>query len=449
MKFWKNFPQPDSSPIKCLIWPGFFHHSHQDDICQHNNIHAFGEFVSAYQSNQLRGCMGWWNHSLEKVNSEEVQTHFQESLHDALFFDPRSQKFRTTDFYTDPTSELHFQVMVLPVGQVRQNFSNVRQGILWMSSTHRATFLPNVFHDAPLSKIIPLLLQKAGIEYHPHQTTTINKNHLYSYKTKGLRWKVTQTYFHAKEYLTSLCDTIASEIRNLVLFYLKTKPLSLPYFLPSGSDEWLVDDVQYVRNLSCLELLREYYGKIPKSNQYRQHLWKDSKSNLSPHDLVYLHPQAVQFENLDDEFGKPQYLLYKMKKERDVLVDLTHKIPWEVIKNSIFGWNWWTQVIVVHSLNQSQKDWSIFKRLESIMKTFTPRETNEWAVLFEGSAVLFTLYSSLQVQSTWVRCLQELGQRRRSSTIFYMFQNGDCRFDITCHVLNGLFYLSKKNTIVK
>jgi hypothetical protein len=151
--------------------------------------------------------------------------------------------------------------------------------------------------------------------------------------------------------------------------------------------------------------------------------------------MIYVEPDSVDYKQLDDEFGKPQYLLQKNHYQEFV-------IPWSIVSQSVFGWNWWTQVVVSYSRNE------YFSRLERIMTTFTPVETNEWAVLFEGSSALYDASHSLMAQSVCVQCFQELGRRRRRRqqqeniiVPFYAFNNGDCRLDITCHVLNGLIYL--------
>jgi len=391
------------------LWSVFYCHPHDFPSIPGP---IFGEFVTAMQSGQIRGCMGWWSGDQTLVNPRDIAHHFYESLHAALYTDQRSRTFRKTDFYADVSSSLHLQVLLLPLGRVRSNFSNKRQGILLIEQNgpRRATFLPNVFPALPVAEIIPRLCEKAG---------SPDSYNLYSYKTVGMEWSIPNTIRQSQTFLRTICRDIVSGIDRLLLAH-----RHFPYLLDSRSRQWSEDDSQHVRNLSCLHLLHRYSGKRHRvADTYMGRI-----GNLSPHALIYVRPEDVNYDELDEEFGKPQYLLVTKRRPQKIAV------PWSLIQKSIFGWNWWTQVISMYRADR------YYPRLVDIMTTFSPSETNEWAVLFEGAAVLYSVSRSLIVQSMCIRSFQELG-RRRAPPPFYAFLNGDCRLDITCHVLNGLLHI--------
>jgi len=401
--------------MQAIVWSSFYnHHDHHHDT---EVSDAFGEFVTLRQQGTIRGCMGWWDAHYNPISIDLLASHFSDSLEDALFTDDRSRRFHKTDFYTDPTSDLHFQAMLLPIRSITPSFSNTQQGIILSQNNgmRRATFLPGVFPPTmTLTEILPKLVQKAGS---PSDYTLIG------YRTRSVEWRAVDTLKKSKRYLRSLTRQCADSILGLIRRY---GARGMPYILRRDATEWECDDSQFVRNLSCLRLLESYYGRapLPQSTRYQRRI---SVLN-DPHAMVYLSPQKVDYDALDDEFGRPQLLIALLPSKKKQVM-----IPWELIGQSIFAWNWWTQVIVLYRLS------TYYGRLADIMRRFVPTETNEVAVLFEGSAALFTVHPP--AQSVCIRSLQELG-RRRSRIGFYMFTDGSCRLDITCHVLHGLIYLT-------
>lgn len=396
--------------MESIVWSSFFHHS--DNNTKATN--AFGEFVTLTQQDSIRGCMGWWNDDFRQLSGRDLGYHFAESLRQAMDVDGRSIRFRQTDFYGDPTSKLNFQAMLLPVRNITQEFSNRRQGII-LSQNHggnkRATFLPGVFMDNPgLDNVLSMLVQKAGNPTHFR---------LIGYKTRSIRWDAVDTLKKARPFLRVLCENIADSIMDVM-----HRNKKVPYILRPNETKWDSDDSQHVRNLSCVRLLESYYDISILTTQMSKRAQGD------PHAMVYITPDRVDYDALDDEFGKPQLLIALPSKFKKHQIH----IPWEIIEKSIFAWNWWAQVISLNRLD------AYYHRLVEIAAHFTPQETNEVAVLFEGSAALFRVHPP--IQALCIRSLQELGNRRR--LYFYMFNDGTCRLDITCHVLNGLIYLTRK-----
>ena len=404
------------SSMQSIVWSSFYNHhdDHHDKVSD-----AFGEFVTLEQQDTIRGCMGWWDTHFSPAPIDSLASHFSDSLKDAMLIDNRSKRFHRTDFYADPTSRLHFQAMLLPIRSITPSFSNKEQGIIVSQNgggMRRATFLPGVFPPTmPLTEILPKLVQKAG---NPSDYALIG------YRTRSVEWRAVDTLKKSKRYLRSLTKRCADSILGLIRRY---GARGMPYILRRDATEWECDDSQFVRNLSCLRLLESYYGRapLPQSTRYQRRI----NVRNDPHAMVYLSPAKVDYDALDDEFGKPQLLIALLPSMNKQVA-----IPWGLIERSVFAWNWWTQVIVLYRLS------AYYGRLADIMRRFVPAETNEIAVLFEGSAALFTVHPP--AQSVCIRSLQELG-RRRSRIGFYMFKDGSCRLDITCHVLHGLIYLTR------
>lgn len=160
-----------------------------------------------------------------------------------------------------------------------------------------------------LTEILPKLVQKAGS---PSDYTLIG------YKIRSVEWKAVDTLRTSKQYLRSLTKRCADSILGLIRRY---NTRGMPCILRRDATEWECDDSQFVRNLSCLCLPESYYGAahLPQSTRYQRRI--DIQND--PHAMVYVSPDKVDLNALDDEFGKPQLLIALLpSKNKQVM------IPW-------------------------------------------------------------------------------------------------------------------------
>ena len=405
--------QPPS--FDTIAWASFWKQIPGDG---HDAVPAFGEFVTLHQQGTIRGCMGWWSSDHRPLSVLTLATHFQTSMEDAMMVDGRSTRFHSTDFYADPTAEVNLQALLLPLRPVQRTaFRNTKKGILLQqkrSQRRRATYLPGVFPpSATFNDILPSLVQKAG---------SPGDYDVFEYRTASLHFPVTETIERAKAYL----DDLSAQIVHATTSLLRRYPQCMPYFLPANEKKWRCDDSQHVRNLSVLHLLETFLGHaLPQATSYRSRV-----RVTDPHAMMYLDPDNIyaRYDELDDSFAKPQFLLI-VRERGGPLPRII--IPWKTVESSIFAWNWWAQVISTYQMKRH------YQRILRLMTRFSPQETNEVAVLFEGASALYRV--DKRVQPTCIRALQELGTRRRG--VWVAFLDGSCRLDITFHMLNGLMYL--------
>lgn len=431
---------------------------------------AFGEFVTVYRSSKsVHGCMGWWDSSFQPVPLPKLIKEMQDSFHNALFVDSRHLQFENLDVYLDKNSCFHFQWMLckpmIPLANQKSildnRFDPKHQGILMQQTTSsfspfkkRATYLPDVFPTESLSYILKSLQQKAD---YPSSWLAS------SYHTQGCSIPISEFWVQSKKWLILHFKHIVRSIGNLILMhsYKKNGKWFIPFKIDTQDTKISFTSNEWVRSLSLLEFLNEFVSTFSKppyqkwKNLYKSYLrqFELSQSKDDVHSKMYspiTTTSSLDWKSLDTSFGLPQFLL------RNPVLSLSTK-EWDFyfhqyMPESIFSWNWWTQVnrkcckgkYTRQCENTIRSLWDDFTfPLEKSVQWLSEKETNEIAVVFEGTCAL---PFSLRNQRRAILCLQELGRRKSMfSTNFYPFKNGECRLDITHHVLHGMqLWISSK-----
>lgn len=161
-----------------------------------------------------------------------------------------------------------------------------------------------------------------------------------------------------------------------------------------------------------------------------------------------------QIDELEPQFelGEVLMALSILDPKKDLLNDQINKIIKNIEKNvpsldDIFQYNWLSKFILVYHNDHSRRIFTILcEKVRNVLRLFTyEEETNYLAVAFECLASLLLYDKSIDVVDLIENLTEKLIKRQNHTYGLFEFKNGDMRFDITGHIINGFVCLDKGN----
>ena len=436
---------------------------------------TFGVFVSVERSKNhtlkswpgnIHGCIGYWDPNYNIMNNDLIIDKIISCANDSVWKDNRRSYFKKS-IYVDLKCLFKIYFMLLPIKKInnesgeilntKEIFNNNRYGLIVegiSDNQNRATYLPNVFPNESWEFIKKSIIQKAGISN--------SEIRFYAYDCKIYSMTVSD-YF----------------IRPIQYFINKHYTNFVPYKMVN--DYIIIDKSEYVRNLAFIydvlqmnqygySINNTVYNSITSNINYYKHKFNlDKKSmrqasafllldiyltntNDQYFEIIksYLYDQIINpdFNNPIDinfELGEILMALSIVDKKNNILAKKLNKIP-NIDQNApvdIFRYNWFSKLVI----NIDYPDYKLIltnKIIKFIDNHPQYDETNFYAVEFESLSTLYTLINDPKLQSLVEKYISELLiklENRRNIFGMFHFKNGDVRFDITGHILNGYYAL--------
>lgn len=417
----------------------------------------FGIFATVLRPG-IHGCIGNWNlagMSRDKIIEEGVSVSYS-----AFWNDSRRSNF-STPIEKDPNAVLEISFMKQPFYEIAADgtfsvkgksvrFNNSKYGIIVESSGGgRATFLPAVFPDADFPQIKSDIIQKAGLSGSEPGIV------FYAYECVLEKTQIS-TIFDCYDMVKTISKFVGTIEANFV-----------PY-MASVDGKISYDDTEHVRNAATVwdyvyfaDLLGIKFSR-PKIQKYI-----DTHLDTNNHARIYLYRtmkalgSKIQVEELysnvekglidDREFELPQTLicLAAIAPRAPILRKQFGELLRDVeTTESVFFVNW---VCVLFAelvsggilLKDVSLIWGVlFEKVKPFVEAFDcdKTETNELAVALEASSALYSVRQDKSVHQL-LFYLFICVERRKTDAGLYAFLNGECRIDITGHVLNGFSYI--------
>lgn len=447
MKSIKNYKKTDIILDAAIYYALFGKNIISANIGIYLPKNAFGVFVTIRRQiskikkwpEDIHGCIGYWDNDYKKLTQNDLLENMLRVSHDAMWKDDRKSYFPPIE--EDPEAFIEIDFMMQPIMPISQSgiiehlkipYDNNQYGIIAVSPTGRATYLPHVFNNISWSNIKESIKNKAGI---------IGEAQFFAYKIRQLK--------------KHICDIFESNIIGLQIVTSFTKFLldnanfqlryPFPYEVTNGK---LLYNNEEVRNIATIGDIVIYLQSLPYlTNKDTLDKIKVCIMNILKEDhssqalsflgfaLKYFKLDRSQFcdqlsrdvNQVEEEFSK-QEIIIGLKMAGCPVPDYDLKIS---NKNSIFRMNW-----VIQALSASNK--KINKNVVDVflkkIKNLDSYETNYLAVTFEGLCNL--LPKNPRVKQYLFKIFLEL-EKRKDSYGLYSFQNNNARVDITGHIVNG------------
>ena len=417
----------------------------------------FGIFATVLRPG-IHGCIGNWN--LAGMSRDKIIEDGFSVSHSAFWTDPRRSGFEIP-IEKDPNAVLEISFMKKPFYKIAADgtfsvdgksvrFNNSKYGIIVESfGKGRATFLPAVFPGADFEQIKTDILQKAGLSISDPGVV------FYAYECVLEKTPIS-TIFDCYDMVKTISKFVGIIKANFV-----------PYMVNSAG-KIFHDDTEHVRNATTVWDY-VYFADLLGINVPRQKIQKyiDTHLDTNNHARIYLYRtmkafgSEIQVEDLysnvekgqitDREFELPQTLvcLAAIEPRASILRKQFDNLLRDVeTTSSIFFVNWvcvlFAELVSGDILNKDvSKIWGVlFERITRFVDAFDCKntETNEFAVALEALSALYSVRYDNSVRK-WLFYLFICVERRKTDAGLYAFLNGDCRIDITGHVLNGFSYI--------
>jgi len=200
-----------------------------DKISQFLPSNSFGVFTTIRRHKKLdkwpediHGCIGYWENDYKELSKKILLDNLMRVSYDALWNDDRKKYFEPIE--KDPETIIEIDFMMKPTYKITESgmiegigsqFDNNVYGIIAVSPTGRATYLPKVFENIGWDQLKESIKNKAGIS---------NKAEFYAYKVDQISKR--------------FCDIFSSGVignqilKTFVNFLLNNANFSLKYPLP-------------------------------------------------------------------------------------------------------------------------------------------------------------------------------------------------------------------------
>jgi len=415
-----------------------------DEISQFLPSNSFGVFTTIMRHKKLdkwpediHGCIGYWENDYKEISKKILLDNLMRVSHDALWNDDRKKYFEPIE--KDPETIIEIDFMMKPTYKITESgmiegigsqFDNNVYGIIAVSPTGRATYLPKVFENIGWDQLKESIKNKAGIS---------NKAEFYAYKVDQISKR--------------FCDIFSSGVignqilTTFVNFLLNNANFSLKYPFPyEVENNNIIFSDEEVRNIATIGDLVIYLNKNPHlvSNRKLAEIKKSIENilleNHSSQALSFL-GYAINYFKLDktnfcklltsevnkveEEFSK-QEIIIGLKKANCPIKNYNLTFT---ENDSVFKMNWTIQAL---SINGKKIDKKLVEIFLSKINNFDDWETNYLAVCWEALCYL----KDYSVKNKMFQLFFAL-EKRRNELGLYEFNNKNARIDITCHVCNG------------
>lgn len=440
-----NFTKKDII-LDATIYYALFHKKILGDtISQFLPNNSFGVFTTIRRNQKINkwpedihGCIGYWDDDYNELAKEVLLENLYRVAYDALWNDKRKEYF--SPIQEDPETVIEIDFMMKPkykisnegiIEKIGIQFDNNIYGIIAVSSTGRATYLPKVFENIGWDEMKQSIKNKAGI---------IGEANFYAYKIDQINKR--------------LCDIFSSGvIGNQILstfinFLLNNANFSLKYPFPYEvqNNDIIFNEEEEVRNIATIgDLVIYLTNNAHFSNKKRLGEIKKSIENIlrgthSSQALSFLGFAINYFrldknkfckqltsdiDNAEEEFSK-QEIIIGLKEANCPIKNYNLSFNEE---DSVFKMNWTIQALTIIGKKIDKK---LVEILLSRIENLEDWETNYLAVCWEALCYL----KNYKVQNKMFQLFYEL-EKRRNELGLYEFKNGSARIDITGHVCNG------------
>lgn len=420
----------------------------------------FGVFVTVERHHTINsfpydvhGCIGYWDKGYQPLTNHEIISHLEHVSFSATWEDERRLSFPS--LYSDLLSTFTISYMKLPIYPVnpvngmlpnQTIFDNNKYGLIFQSKGATSTYLPEVFENATWNSIKKSLIHKAG---------NINRTNrgasFFAYQTIS----ETSTIFH--HLVTPFYHFILSSYGQFI-----------PYSV--AANKIVVDKTEEVRNIATiydiLQLRRYGFDLASILPTIRKNIEYYNKKKISRQASIFLilcnnefnfpidHYVQIILSSLDHmepkfELGEalytlsilsvknPAYLPYITSMMDRISHHQREKNIKLVQKDDIFRLNWLSKTCYYH------KNHPLFlsckKQLTSWFTNHYSNEleTNYLAVFYEAISSVYDHSFAEALEKVFI----DLHKRRTKDGLF-SFKNGDCRLDITGHILNGYYHFA-------
>lgn len=426
---------------------------------------SFGVFTTVRRikknnNNDVHGCIGYWSHDYKIIGKDELYNNLLRVSYDAMVNDNRRHQFSPIE--KEPNSYLEIDFMMKPIYTINKNngiinelnkkFDNNEFGIIIQNNGNKATYLPHVFPNISWENLLQSIKEKANI---------FDENYkLYAYKIIQFKGNISLlllgnvfSYLQIFEYTHFLTSNIKKDTKYPFIYEIK-----------NGNVIWNEHDE--VRNIATIGSILKYSNTYKDLISRKELEYTKEKALEIINSLDKFSSQALSFLgflyeivkinnkekyckkltesliNADEEFEKPELIIGLLKAGCNVKkVDLSF-----TKEDSIFKMNWVTQALLENGKIPSIREQRFLEeKIREIIENKEKMETNYLAVSFEALCYLFKRNENNNLLIELFELYVELEKRKLCKNIFYGFLHGECRVDITEHVINGLYELSMDN----
>lgn len=419
---------------------------------------TFGVFVSVERSEKysigdlpfnIHGCIGYWTDDYSLMSDSQFTDKLIKVAYDATWNDSRRKYFPS--IYIDLNAKYKVYCMQLPImlidkstgkiGQLNKTFDNNEFGLIVENNKNkfqRATYLPGVFQNESWVNIARSLEEKAGIatadvSFYAYKCTIFSKK-IVDYLLEPIVEFINTKYTNFVPYGTTNNHTIidkSDHVRNLASIYNIGQIIKLGYPIHDRVITSIKQNLsEYVKKYTEAKLTEQEAAFLLLALlifDLETELIKKIANNL----IEYLN----QNKNIDRNFELGE-ILYAINKSG---VSMHPKIDADTNSDlDIFRYNWLSK-----SINPKYANYLVEKIILFIDKYRGFDETNYIAVEFEALATLYGISDSktaLEIEIYLPELLIKLVKTKNKYGLF-TFKNGDARFDITGHVIDGIFAL--------
>jgi len=421
----------------------------------------FGIFATVLRPG-VHGCIGNWD--LNGMSRDKIIEEGFAVSNSAFWNDSRRSEFKIP-IEKDPNAILEISFMKRPFYKIASdgtiiidsktvNFNNSKYGIIAeIVGVGRATFLPDVFPGANFSQIKPNIIQKAGLSGSEPEIS------FYAYECVLEKTQIS-TIFDCFDMVKTISKFVNTVDTNFIPFMVNT------------SGKIIYDDSEHVRNAATLwdyvyfsnlfgitiqrQKIHKYIDShLEMNNQHaRIYLYRTMKAigyNKSDIHIEELYSNVENSKIIDREFELPQTLicLTAVAPRPHILLEQFGQLLRNVdTTKSLFLVNWvcvlFAELVDGCILRKNISEiWDIlFQKVKMFVDAFNwdKTETNELAVALEALSALYLVQCKNDAHAL-LFYLFICVEQRKTNIGLYAFLNGECRIDITGHVLNGFSYI--------